>query len=74
MAQYTEETKPNTTKANNTRTKQAKQKTHKMLNVNKHTKTKPKPKPTFVFKNCSRVRVYHCAQLSHSTQHRTEQF
>jgi len=44
-----------------------------MLNPNKCTKTKPKPNPkvTFIFKNCSYACVYHCAQLSHTTQHRT---
>jgi len=70
-----EETKPNTTKADNTITKQSKlnQKTHKMLNQKKCTKTKSKPKPTLIFKNCSYVCVctYHCAQLSYTTQHRT---
>jgi len=42
-----------------------------MLNPDKCTKIKPKPKPTLIFKNCSRVCAYHCAQLSHTTQHRT---
>jgi len=42
-----------------------------MLNLNKHTKTKPKPKPTLIFKNCSYVCAYHCAQLLYTTQHRT---
>ena len=48
-----------------------KQKTHKMLNINKHAITKPKPKPTFNFKNCSHVCTYHCVQLSYTTQHKT---
>jgi len=34
-------------------------------------KTKPKPKPALIFKNCSYVCTYHCAQLSYTTQHRT---
>jgi len=42
-----------------------------MLNINKCTKTKPKPKPTLIFKNCSYVSAYHCAQLSYTAQHRT---
>jgi len=42
-----------------------------MPNVNKRTKTKPKPKATLVFKNCSHVRAYRCAQQSYITQHRT---
>ena len=37
--------------------------------LNKCTKTKPKP--TLIFKNCSYVCAYHCAQLSYTTQHRT---
>jgi len=39
-----------------------------MLNLNKHTKTKPKP--TLIFKNCSYMCVYHCAQLLCTIQHR----
>jgi len=42
-----------------------------MLNLNKCTKTKTKPKPTLIFKNCSYMCPYHCAQLSYTTQHRT---
>jgi len=42
-----------------------------MLNLNKHTKIKSKPKPTCKFKNCSRVCVCHCEQLSYIVQHRT---
>jgi len=42
-----------------------------MLNLNKHKQTKPKPEPTLIFKNCSHLCAYHCAQLSHRTQHRT---
>jgi len=42
-----------------------------MLNLNKHTKTKPEAKPTLIFKHCSYVRAYHCAQLLYTTQHRT---
>jgi len=42
-----------------------------MLNLNKHTKTKLKPNPTLIFKNCSYVGAYDCAQLSYITQHRT---
>jgi len=42
-----------------------------MLNLNKHTKMKSKPKPACKFKNCSQVCVYHCAQLSYTTQHKT---
>jgi len=34
-------------------------------------KSKPKPKPTLIFKNCSYVHAYGCAQLSYTTQHRT---
>jgi len=41
---------------------------HKMLNLNKFTKIKPKPKLTVIFKNCSCVCAYHCAQLSYTTQ------
>jgi len=40
-----------------------------MLNLSKHTKSKPKP--TLNCKNCSCVCVYHCVQLSYTTQHRT---
>ena len=32
---------------------------------------KTKPKPTLTCKNCSRACVYHCVQLSYTTQHRT---
>jgi len=49
-------------------------KTHKMLNLNEHTKAKSKPKPTCKFKNCSHVCAYNCAQLSYTTQHRTDYF
>ena len=42
-----------------------------MLKQNKRTKTKHKPKPTFNCKKCSCVCVYHCVQLSYTTQHRT---
>jgi len=42
-----------------------------MLNLNQHTKTKLKPKPTLIFKNSSYVCMYHSAQLSYATQHRT---
>jgi len=42
-----------------------------MLNLKQTHKIKPKPKPTLTFKNCSYVSVYHCAQLSYTTQHRT---
>jgi len=38
---------------------------------NKCAKTKPKLKPTVIFKNCSYVCAYHCAQPSYTTQHRT---
>jgi len=61
----TEETKLNTTKASNTRTKQSKvnqKKTHEILNLNKCTKTKRKPKPTLI-NNCSCVCAYHCAHI-----------
>jgi len=34
-------------------------------------KRKPKLKPTCKFKNCSHMRVHHCAQLSYTTQHAT---
>jgi len=34
-----------------------------MVNPHKCTKTKFKPKPTLIFKNCSYVCEYHCAQL-----------
>ena len=37
-----------------------------MLNGKKRTKTKPKAKPTLVFKKCSYVCAYHCAQLSYT--------
>ena len=47
---------------------------HKILNLNKCTRTKPKPKPTVIFKNCSYVCAYHCAQLSYTTQNRTDNF
>jgi len=54
-----------------TRTKQSKlnqKKAHNMLNLNECTKTKPKPKSTLIFKNCSCVCAYHCAQiLKHNT-------
>jgi len=43
-----------------------------MLKLNKCTKTKPKSKPTLIFKNGSYVCGYHCAQLSYTTQHRTD--
>jgi len=38
-----------------------------MLNLNKCIKTKTKPKPTHIFKNCSYMGAYHCAQLSYTT-------
>jgi len=40
---------------------------------NKHTKNKPKPKPKpqLIYKNCSCVCVYQCAQMLYTTQHRT---
>ena len=65
----TDEIKPNTITANNTRRKQSKlkHKTHKMLKLNKHTKTKPKPKQTFNFKNCSYVYVSLCTTVVHNT-------
>ena len=65
--------KLNTTKASNTGIKWSKltQKTHIMLNLNKHTKMKSKPKPTSTFKNCSYVYACHCASLSYTIQHRT---
>ena len=42
-----------------------------VLAMDKHTKTESKP--TVIFKNCSYVCdcVYHCVQLSYTTQHRT---
>ena len=42
-----------------------------MLNLNECTNTKPKPKPKLIFKNCSFVCAYHCAQLSYTTEHRS---
>jgi len=44
---------------------------HKMLDLNKHRKTKRKP--TLIFEKCWYVCVYHCAQLSY-TSDSTEQF
>jgi len=41
-----------------------------MLNPKTQT-TKHKAKLTLSFKNCSYVCVYHCVQLSYTTQHRT---
>jgi len=59
--------KLNRTQQANTRTKSS------MLNQkntqNKCTKTKPKP--TLTCKNRSYVRLYYCAQLLYTTQHRT---
>ena len=72
----TEETKPNTTKANNKRTKQSKpqqKNTQHAKPKQRHRKTKPKPKPTLNFKNCSHVSVYHYVQ-SCRAQHNIEQF
>jgi len=43
-----------------------------MLNLNKCTKTKPKP--TFIFKTCSCVCAYHCAQLSYTAQNSSDNF
>jgi len=40
-----------------------------MLKLNKCTETKPKP--TLIFKNCSYMCAYQCAQLSYTAQHRT---
>jgi len=40
-----------------------------MLHLSKCTKIKPKP--TLICKNCSHECAYHCAQLLHTTQHRT---
>jgi len=40
-----------------------------MLNLNKRTQTKAKP--TLIFKNCSYMYAYHCAQPLYTTQHRT---
>jgi len=42
-----------------------------MLNLSKRTKTKPKPKPTLIFRSCSYVCAYRCAQLLFTMQHRT---
>jgi len=62
-----EETKPNTTKANNTKSKLNQKKTHKMLNLKKNTKTKPKT--SFIVKNCSYVCiiVHNCCTQRHRT-------
>jgi len=45
-----------------------------MLNLNERTKTKPKPKPTLIFRNCTYVGAYRCAQLSYTTQNSSYNF
>jgi len=51
-------------------------KSHKMLNLNKHTNTTSKP--THKFKNCSHVCVcvcvYYCVQLSYTAQNSRDYF
>jgi len=42
-----------------------------MLHLITHTETNLKHKPALIFKNCSYMCAYHCAQLSYTTQHRT---
>jgi len=61
----TEETKSNTTKAYNVKTKQFKLKQKNTQNVKPKQTHKTKPKPTFKFKNCSCVCAYYCVQMLH---------
>jgi len=68
----TEETKLNTTKANNARTNKLKQKKHKIINLNECTENKRKPKITVVriayVSATLHIIVYKCHTL---TQYRT---
>jgi len=72
---WTEETKSNTTKANNAGAKQSKLKQKNTENAKPkqiRKKSKSKPKPKLTFDNCSHcVCAYHCVQLSYTAQHRT---
>jgi len=62
----TEETKPNTTKANNTKTK---------WQQDIKSKPEPRPKPTVNCKNCLRVCISLCTTVVHNiTQNSSDKF
>jgi len=65
-------------KINVTQQKQTTQEQNSLSYIKNTQNAKPKqmhkqtkPKPTLIFKNCSHVCAYHCAQLSYTAQHRT---